>query len=587
MLEETVTRAQAGSAEAFTELVERYKDAVFGSAYHVVLDFEAARDIAQEAFVRAWERLPELRDPAAFPAWLLRICRNLAVSWQRSPERDVDQLDTDDVVSDDLAERVATRDLVSRALSALPADNRLALTLFLVDGYTYGEVAALTEAPLTTVKGRIERGRRQLEAEVLAMTEETLKSEAPDYQFTVETVRRSLDEAQAAVQAHEMANARATAEHVLERLRDLEADDEVRREIEFGALSVVKSATFFQDRERWQEVTRRQIRILEERGDRQQLALYLENFGYQAAGLAKSERFAIAEYCISLYEEMEMLDNLRSALFFRGWHLAIDGQFASGRERWERALSLHDSLPYDGSAACLDATEEFLRIASDEPDRERLVLWGASADAACLDGNVLAFRGQPGYSFTHAGADERHMLAGGFWPFCHVRWMPLTGPQVGYQEELPSFSTSPYPMHSRIGIVSDRETVCTPAGEFGECLLIRMTIVRAPDDLASDSREAETNKIWAGEWYWWFARGVGPVAFRHEAETGITSHALLSRFECPEEREEWFPLVVGTRWEWQPAEPPDGIEIHMVNRLTHIAEDGTFYLASITLAERT
>ncbi|HCA46707.1 MAG TPA: hypothetical protein DEP45_04905 [Armatimonadetes bacterium] len=142
-------------------------------------------------------------------------------------------------------------------------------------------------------------------------------------------------------------------------------------------------------------------------------------------------------------------------------------------------------------------------------------------------------------------------------------------------------------MHTRVWVPSDEEIIPTPAGEFDSCLLIRMTMTRSPEDLKSDSREAETNKIWAGEWYWWFARGVGPVAFRHEAETGITAQTLLSRFECPEEREEWFPLVVGTRWEWQPAEPPDGIEIHMVNRLTHIAEDGTFYLASTTLAERT
>lgn len=587
MLEETVERAQARDAEAFTELVERYQDAVFGSAYHVVLDFEHARDIAQETFVRAWERLPAPRNPSAFPAWLLRICRNLAVSWQRSPQHDLAMLNPDEASADDMAERVATRDLVSRALSALPADNRLALTLFLVDGYTYGEVAALTEAPLSTVKGRIERGRRQLEAEVLAMTEETLKSEAPDKQFTVETVRRSLDEAQAAVQAHEMADARATAEDVLKRLSDLQADDEVRREIEFGALSVVKSATFFQDRERWQEVTRRQIRILEERGDRRQLALYLENFGYQATGLTESERSAIAEYCISLYEEMEMLENLRSALFFRGWHVAVDGQFPSARKIWERAFGLRDRLPYDGSAACLDAAEEFLRFAGTEPERKRLVLWGASADAVALDGDRLAFRAQPGYSFSDVGADERSVIAGGFWPLCHMGWMPVTGPDVGYQEEFSSFSTSPHPMHTRVWVPSDEEIIPTPAGEFDSCLLIRMTMTRSPEDLKSDSREAETNKIWAGEWYWWFARGVGPVAFRHEAETGITAQTLLSRFECPEEREEWFPLVVGTRWEWQPAEPPDGIEIHMVNRLTHIAEDGTFYLASTTLAERT
>lgn len=587
MLEETVACAQARDAEAFTELVERYQDAVFGSAYHVVLDFEAARDIAQETFVRAWERLPELRDPAAFPAWLLRICRNLAVSWRRSPERDLQRLDADGVADDDLAERVATRDLVSRALSALPANNRLALTLFLVDGYTYDEVAALTEAPLTTVKGRIERGRRQLEAEVLAMTEETLKGEAPDEQFTEETVRRSLDEAQAAVQAHEMGEARAAAEEVLERLADLDADDEERREIEFDALGVVKSATFFQDPERWLEATRRQIRILEQRGDREQLALHLSHLGAAARTFTQSERVAIAEYCIALYEELGMLENLRNALFFRGWGLAGGGDADQAKERWERALELNGSLPYDGMSACLDATEEFLRLTGGRFDLDRRVAWHARSEGGAVEGDRVTFTGQPGQSTTTSNQEEKAATEDGFWPFTQVRWLPVTGPGVGYEEESACFSYSPHPMRMSVWVPSDEETVSTPAGEFDGCLLVRATISLASEDRQSEAREAESNKLWAGEWCWWFARGVGPVAFRHEAENGITAHTLLSRFECPEEREEWFPLVVGTRWEWQPADPIEGIDVQMVNRLTHISEDGNVYLATTTVAQRT
>jgi len=85
MVAEWVARAQAGDDEAYTALVRRFQDAVFGAAFQKVLDFEAARDIAQETFVRAYERLNHLREPAAFPGWLLRIAHNLAASWMRSP----------------------------------------------------------------------------------------------------------------------------------------------------------------------------------------------------------------------------------------------------------------------------------------------------------------------------------------------------------------------------------------------------------------------------------------------------------------------------------------------------------------------
>ena len=74
-------------------------------------------------------------------------------------------------------------------------------------------------------------------------------------------------------------------------------------------------------------------------------------------------------------------------------------------------------------------------------------------------------------------------------------------------------------------------------------LLVRATTNQAPEDSRSESSEAERNKLWTGEWYWWFARGKGPVAFRHEAENGITAHALLSHFECPEGREEFRPAA--------------------------------------------
>ena len=87
MIAKLVCRARDGDAEAYTALVRRFQDAVFATAYHTVLDFDAARDIAQDTFVRAYESLGRLHDSACFPGWVVRICRNLAVSWLRRPER--------------------------------------------------------------------------------------------------------------------------------------------------------------------------------------------------------------------------------------------------------------------------------------------------------------------------------------------------------------------------------------------------------------------------------------------------------------------------------------------------------------------
>ena len=76
MIAELVSRARRGDAEAYTDLVRRFQDAVYATAYQAVLDPEAARDLAQDTFVRAYEALDSLREPASFPGWIVRICRN-------------------------------------------------------------------------------------------------------------------------------------------------------------------------------------------------------------------------------------------------------------------------------------------------------------------------------------------------------------------------------------------------------------------------------------------------------------------------------------------------------------------------------
>ena len=142
---------------------------------------------------------------------------------------------------------MAIRDLVTRALSVLPVDNRLALSLFLVNGYSHQEVADLTGVPLTTAKGRIERAKRKLATEVLQMVEDTLKSNVPDEEFTLETVRKSLEEAREAIEAKELGTARALAEEALKKLSSVKEDEAQQTDLRLEALSVLGQSTFFAD----------------------------------------------------------------------------------------------------------------------------------------------------------------------------------------------------------------------------------------------------------------------------------------------------------------------------------------------------
>src|SRR2546428_13389495 len=80
---EIVRAVLEGSVEAYTELVDRYRNILCGLAYHYLQDFEDARDVAQEAFIQAYLHLGQLRDPARFGPWLRQLTVNECRMWRR------------------------------------------------------------------------------------------------------------------------------------------------------------------------------------------------------------------------------------------------------------------------------------------------------------------------------------------------------------------------------------------------------------------------------------------------------------------------------------------------------------------------
>jgi RNA polymerase sigma factor (sigma-70 family) len=166
-----VAAMAAGDAGAATAFVRRHQQRVFGVALAVVRDRELARDVAQETFVRAW-RSSAVYDPrrAAVTTWLLVIARNAAIdaSRVRRPEpRDPGSLlalagaaagaapDDRAAAGDDVAR-------LRRALATVPPDQRRAVVLAGIGGFTGAEIAEREGIPLGTAKTRIRSGLRRL-----------------------------------------------------------------------------------------------------------------------------------------------------------------------------------------------------------------------------------------------------------------------------------------------------------------------------------------------------------------------------------------------------------------------------------------
>lgn len=138
-------------------------------AYHITRDREAALDLSQEAFVKAIERLPDLRDPSSMEAWFDRIVVNLCRDWIR--RRGSERRAMDGVMDRPFRnaagpdERLADREEAERVRAAmmnLPLDLREAFALVCVEGLATGKAAYALGIPEGTLRWRLHEARRQL-----------------------------------------------------------------------------------------------------------------------------------------------------------------------------------------------------------------------------------------------------------------------------------------------------------------------------------------------------------------------------------------------------------------------------------------
>jgi RNA polymerase sigma factor (sigma-70 family) len=173
---ELVAAAREGSEEAFGLLLGRYRDAVFGVAFHRLGDFEEARDVVQDVFVKAYLGLGALRDPSAFARWLYRIADGTAVDAARRPRREV-PLTGAEVAPDRTEEAAAARE-VREMISRLSEPARLAVVLHYVNGYSHAEVAQFLGTTPEAVKMRLSRARKQLREEMVEMAGDRISKAA-------------------------------------------------------------------------------------------------------------------------------------------------------------------------------------------------------------------------------------------------------------------------------------------------------------------------------------------------------------------------------------------------------------------------
>jgi RNA polymerase sigma-70 factor, ECF subfamily len=162
-----VRRSTRGELAAFEELVDRHRPVVVRVAGGIV-GAEDAEDVSQDAFLRAFHRLERFRGEAPFRSWLLRITHNAALDHlarRRAEPVDPQAVDaTQPSAVRAPAERLELRERIERLerkLRGLSYEHRAVLVLRDAEGFSYEEIAEITDSPLGTVKGRLHRARRE------------------------------------------------------------------------------------------------------------------------------------------------------------------------------------------------------------------------------------------------------------------------------------------------------------------------------------------------------------------------------------------------------------------------------------------
>lgn len=175
---EIIRRCQGGETNAFNELVLRYQDRVYNTAYRFTGNTADAADIAQQTFINAFRAIAGFKGDSSVATWLHRITFNLFASdLRRAPRRRAASLDDEEAnllpaaVADDPAEADDNTRLVREILAAMDEGDRKLIVLKDIDGYKYREIAEMLGMPEGSVHGRIHRIRMALREKLKTLME--------------------------------------------------------------------------------------------------------------------------------------------------------------------------------------------------------------------------------------------------------------------------------------------------------------------------------------------------------------------------------------------------------------------------------
>ena len=175
-----VRRAREGDLGAYDDLVRRYQERIYATVYHMTSNHEDANDLAQEAFIKAFQALKSFKGGSSFYTWVYRIAVNKTINFlkqrKNKTQMSLDDMDFNAEHDPDLvaliSEKTPRREInlaelqekLNEAMQKLSEPHRLVVTLHDVQGLSHEEIAEIMDCNIGTVRSRLFYARQQLQA---------------------------------------------------------------------------------------------------------------------------------------------------------------------------------------------------------------------------------------------------------------------------------------------------------------------------------------------------------------------------------------------------------------------------------------
>ncbi len=190
--QEIINKIAHGDHQAFAEIVNDYQKKIFNTTFRMLGDREDALDLAQEAFLKIYKNIKSFKGKSSLSTWIFKITTNLCRDELRKRQRDL--------TTGSLSEKIETNEgeikkeikdfsfnpekislnnelkkQIQKIIDNLPMDQKEVIVLRDLEGFSYKEIAQITDVSLGTVKSRISRARRKLKEELNLLAKEGKK----------------------------------------------------------------------------------------------------------------------------------------------------------------------------------------------------------------------------------------------------------------------------------------------------------------------------------------------------------------------------------------------------------------------------